>query len=100
MSGTVRTFQPKIRELIENKIKETALGISKSYNGEVEIIYTKKYPPTINPKKESCFAANVAKELVGDENVFENIDPCMGGEDFSYMLNEKTRILFIYWSKR
>ena len=89
LSGTVRTFQPKIRELIENKIKETALGISKSYNGDVEIIYTKKYPPTINPKKETSFAANVAKELVGDDNVFENIDPCMGGEDFSYMLNKK-----------
>ena len=89
LSGTVRTFKPKIREIIENKIKETAIGISKSYNGAVEIIYTKKYPPTINPKKETSFAANVAKELVGDDNVFENIDPCMGGEDFSYMLNEK-----------
>ena len=66
-----------------------SIGISKSYNGEAEIIYTKKYPPTINPKKESSFAANVAKEIVGEDNVFENIDPCMGGEDFSYMLNEK-----------
>ena len=89
LCGTVRTFNPKIRKTIENKIKEIALGISKSYKGEAEIIYSNKYPPTINPKKESRFVANVAKELVGDENVFENIDPCMGGEDFSYMLNEK-----------
>lgn len=89
LSGTVRTFKPDTRNKIENKIKETSLGISKAYNGEVEVIYKKKYPPTINPKKECNFAANVAKELVGEENVFENIDPSMGGEDFSYMLNEK-----------
>ena len=25
----------------------------------------------------------------GTQNVFDKIDPCMGGEDFSYMLNEK-----------
>ena len=89
LSGTVRTFNPEIRKKIEHKIKETAIGISKSYNGDAEIIYTNKYPATINPKKETIFAANVAKELVGENNVVENIDPCMGGEDFSYMLNKK-----------
>ena len=40
LSGTVRTFKPKIREIIEKKIKETSMGISKSHNGEAEIIYT------------------------------------------------------------
>ena len=48
-----------------------------------------KYPPTINSKKESIFAANVAKDLVGEENVITDIDPSMGGEDFSYLLEEK-----------
>lgn len=89
LSGTVRTFKPEIRDKIEKKIKETSSGIAKAYNAEVKINYIRKYPPTINPKKESNFAANVAKELVGENNVFEDIDPCMGGEDFSYMLNEK-----------
>ena len=89
LNGTVRTFNPDIREKIEHKIQETSKGIAKSYNGDAEIIYKNKYPPTINPKKETIFATNVAKELVGDNNVFENIDPCMGGEDFSYMLNKK-----------
>jgi len=89
LSGTVRTFKHETRNNIENKIKETVQGICQAYSAKSEIIYTKKYPPTINSKKESNFASNVAKELVGNENVFENIDPSMGGEDFSYMLNEK-----------
>ncbi len=89
ISGTVRTFKPKIRDLIEKKIKENSLAISKMHNGKAEIIYNRSYPPTINSDKESDFAANVAKELVGKENVNTNIDPSMGSEDFSYMLNKK-----------
>ena len=29
------------------------------------------------------------KQLVGEKNVHTDIDPSMGGEDFSYLLNEK-----------
>ena len=89
LSGTVRTFKKNTRKKIENKIKETVIGISKANGGDAEIIYTNKYPPTINSKKESIFSSNVAKELVGSENVHMEIDPSMGGEDFSYLLNEK-----------
>ena len=89
LGGTVRTFNHKTRDKIETKIKETAKGIAKANGGDAEIIYSRKYPPTINSKNESIFAGNVAKELVGEENVFTDIEPSMGGEDFSYLLNEK-----------
>ena len=89
LGGTVRTFSPETRDKIETKIKETSKGIAKANGGDADIIYIRKYPPTINSKKESIFAANVAKELVGEENVFTDIEPSMGGEDFSYLLNEK-----------
>ena len=48
-----------------------------------------KYPPTINSKNESVFASNVAKNLVGEDKVITDIDPSMGGEDFSYLLEQK-----------
>ena len=89
LGGTVRTFSPETRDKIETKIKETSKGIAKANGGDADIIYIRKYPPTINSKKESIFAANVAKELVGKENVFTDIEPSMGGEDFSYLLNKK-----------
>ncbi len=89
LGGTVRTFKNETRDTIEQKIKDTAIGIAKAHGGNAEIEYSRKYPPTINSKKESEFAANTAKELVGEKNVFTDIDPSMGGEDFSYLLNEK-----------
>jgi len=89
LGGTVRTFKNETRDLIEKKINDTAKGIALANGGEAEIKYYRKYPATINSKNESVFAGNVAKELVGENNVITDIEPSMGGEDFSYLLNEK-----------
>ena len=89
LSGTVRTFKKDTRAKIEEKIKNTVIGISKANGGDAEVIYVKKYPPTINSKNETFFATKVAEELVGLDNVKKDIEPSMGGEDFSYLLNEK-----------
>ena len=89
LSGTVRTFNPETRNKIEIKIKELSEGIAQANGGQIDIKYSRKYPPTINSKNESNFAGDVAKDLVGVENVHTNIDPSMGGEDFSYLLNKK-----------
>ena len=91
MGGTVRTFKRETRAFYEKKLNEISSGIAKA-NGadaDVEFHLTNKYPPTINSKKESEFAANVAKKIFGESNVNTNIEPSMGGEDFSYLLEKK-----------
>tara|TARA_B100001146_G_scaffold212797_1_gene212533 strand:- start:231 stop:1409 length:1179 start_codon:yes stop_codon:yes gene_type:complete len=91
LSGTIRTFKPETRSFIEKRIEEIANGIAKAHGAEANIEFDliNKYPPTINSKKESEFAAKIAKQMVGEENVNTDIDPSMGGEDFSYLLNKK-----------
>ena len=89
LGGTVRTFKPETRALIEKRLFETAKGIANANGGDIKFVYKTLYPATINSKEESFFAGNVAKELVGEKNVISEIDPSMGGEDFSYLLNEK-----------
>ena len=89
LGGTVRTFKEKTRILIQNKLNDTAKGIAQANGGDVEFIYKPGYPPTINTKDESIFASEVAKNLVGDKNVITDVEPSMGGEDFSYFLNKK-----------
>ena len=91
MGGTIRTFKKETRSYIEKRLREVCNGIAEAHGAEIKIQFdlVNKYPPTINSKKESVFAANVAKDLVGDDKVITDIDPSMGGEDFSYMLEEK-----------
>ena len=91
LSGTIRTFKPETRSFIEKRIEEIANGIAKAHGAgaNIEFDLINKYPPTINSKKESEFATKVAINMVGEENVITDIDPSMGGEDFSYLLNKK-----------
>ena len=62
LGGTIRTFKPETRSFFEKKIYDIASGIAKANGAEAEVDFhlTNKYPPTINSKKESEFAANVA----------------------------------------
>ena len=46
-------------------------------------------PPCINPAAEADIAAEVAASVVGPENVEREAEPCMAGEDFAFMLNER-----------
>ena len=47
------------------------------------------YPATINSPDEARFAGDVAESLVGAEHVVRDMEPSMGAEDFSFMLQSK-----------
>ena len=97
MGGTIRTFKKETRSYIEKRLRELCNGIAEAHGAEIKIQFdlVNKYPPTINSKKESIFASNVAKDLVGEDKVITDIDPSMGGEDFSYLLEENLEHIYI-----
>ena len=47
------------------------------------------FPPLVNDAGETGFIADVAAELVGDDNVNRDGDLVMASEDFSYMLEQR-----------
>lgn len=47
------------------------------------------FPPTVNHPDETFFAVNVARSLVGVENVNGAMEPLMGSEDFAFMLEAR-----------
>jgi hippurate hydrolase len=53
------------------------------------VSYERVYPATINAPRHAMFAADVAEALVGKENVVRDMEPSMGAEDFSFMLQVK-----------
>jgi hippurate hydrolase len=52
------------------------------------------YPATINSAAEAHFAADVATSLLGREHVVRDLEPSMGSEDFSFMLQVKPGAYF------
>lgn len=88
MELTVRTLNPAVQELVEQRIKETAEFQAKSYGAQAIVDYTRVYPVLVNSENETNFAASIAKELMGSENVTENYHPITASEDFSFMLQK------------
>ena len=89
LSASVRTFDPEIRKLIEHRVREICKGMETAHNVTIDIDYDNGYPATINHAKEAAEAIVIAKEVVGEKMVNDNIAPVMGGEDFSYMLEAR-----------
>ncbi|MDQ4045631.1 MAG: M20/M25/M40 family metallo-hydrolase, partial [Chloroflexota bacterium] len=93
IGGTVRTFDPATRELLDTRLHELAAGIAASMGGAVKIDYRRGYPPVINDEDMADIVREAARAVVGEENV-ELGKPKMGAEDFSYFALERPSCFF------
>ena len=89
LGGTVRTLKKEMRDLAEKRLKEVAQGIASAHGATVEIWYDRNYPVTYNHDLETEHAIDAAIAIAGEANVEKNMNPTMGGEDFSYMLESR-----------
>ncbi len=87
--GTVRTFSPIVQNMVERRLTELCTAIARGFGASAEVSYQRSYPATINTASEAQFAGDVASALVGEENVERNLEPSMGAEDFSFMLQSR-----------
>ncbi|MGY4309898.1 amidohydrolase [Bradyrhizobium sp. USDA 4369] len=88
LRGTVRTLTPKVRELMEKRVREVVTGVAQMTGAKIDLSYTRGYPVVVNHAEQTEIAIRAAKEVVGDTNVHE-MPPMMGGEDFAYMLEAR-----------
>lgn len=85
---SIRSFDPKVRETLEARIRRLAETIADGYGATAEIEYAHGHPVVVNSEVETEFARMVAEELVGPEKVtLCNLIP--GSEDFSHFLEHK-----------
>jgi amidohydrolase len=89
MSGTVRTLDEETRDLVERRIREITNMIAQAYGASAEVKYKRSCPVTINDPAAASFATSVAQSIVGTKNVDGDVEPIIGAEDFSFMLNAR-----------
>ena len=87
--GTVRTFSPLVQALVERRLHELCQAVALGFGASASVHYERMYPATINSAPEARFAGDVAQALVGREHVVRDLEPSMGAEDFSFMLQVK-----------
>ncbi|UJW85149.1 M20 aminoacylase family protein [Devosia sp. SL43] len=89
ITGTVRTLDGDIQDLIEQRLGDFVPQFARSFGAEATMRYARGYPVTVNWPEQTDFAAAVANEIAGAERVDADVAPSMGGEDFSFMLEER-----------
>ena len=87
--GTVRSFDPEVRDMVERRMGEIVAGQAASFGVTAKLDYDRGYPATVNHPDKAAFAAMVARDVVGDGQVDDMATPLMAGEDFSYMLEAR-----------
>ncbi|MGH1356616.1 MAG: M20 aminoacylase family protein [Thalassovita sp.] len=88
MTGTVRTLKEDVRDMIEDRMGVMVSNIAAAFGGEGQLDYVRHYPVTVNHERETNLAAQAAMAIAGEENVYLDMPQTLGGEDFSFMLNE------------
>ena len=96
MSGTTRSYTEENRKMIKQRMKEVIEGVSKSFGADIKLNYKDGYPPTVNHSSQVEKVLEAASSIVasGAKNPYLS----MGGEDFSYYLQNKPGCFFFVGS--
>ena len=96
MSGTTRAYTEENRTMIKQRMKEVIEGVSKSFGADIKLNYKDGYPPTVNHSSQVEKVLEAASSVVasGAKNPYLS----MGGEDFSYYLQNKPDCFFFVGS--
>ena len=96
----VRTFEPTIRDTIEQRIGEIARGQAASFGLGARVDYERSYDATINDPGETARIRDLAVRHAGAAAVIDIPKPMMGSEDFCYMLQARPGTYFFLGTGR
>ncbi|MFY3792292.1 amidohydrolase [Ureibacillus sp. MALMAid1270] len=87
IEGTVRCFDPNTRDHIEKQLQVYAENVANIYGATAKVEYIRGTQAVINGKESAELVQQVAVEAFGEEALYFE-KPTMGGEDFSFYLDE------------
>jgi amidohydrolase len=84
--GTIRTVSEHTRSAVHDHVRRVAERIAEAHGATAEPEVRLGYPVTSNSDVFADFTLDVARDVLGAENVMRMPNPIMGAEDFSYVL--------------
>jgi hippurate hydrolase len=88
MELSMRTLDPQVRLLLEERIKALVSAQAESFGVRAEIDWKKGYCVLVNSAAETDFARQVALKLAGPDRVTMNGPALTASEDFAFMLEK------------
>lgn len=88
LSGTYRTLSEASRKMVREGITRVAHGVAAAHGATVDVQLPEGYPVVHNDAGFAAMARRAAAGVIGSASVRELAHPSMGGEDFSYVLQQ------------
>jgi amidohydrolase len=85
--GTVRSFDPALRQSIPAKMERVVKGITEAHEATYDFKYEFGYRPVINDNEVTAVIEETVREVFGEE-ALDLMRPNMGGEDFSAFMEK------------
>ena len=85
VGGTIRTFNHETQEVMIRELKKYLEGLVTMTGVSYELDYMKGYPPVVNNHEKTDIVIQASEEVSTVDQVKE-LQPSLGGEDFSYYL--------------
>jgi amidohydrolase len=85
LAGTVRTFDPALRDSIPATMERIIAGITSAFGATYEFEWERSYRPVVNDAALSERLSAVVASTFGSDTLAD-LRPTMGGEDFSAYL--------------
>ena len=86
LMGTVRTFDPRVQDEVERRMREILDGVTRAGGGSYTIDYQRTTPVTVNNPDLSRRLRPTMERLMGAQNVVD-VPPTTGAEDFAFFAN-------------
>ncbi len=97
MRGTLRTFDPAVRERLLDRLTSIAQGIAASMEGSCDVEDRYGAPPVVNDPDLAVLTRDAVLPVVGEDNVIVS-EPSAGGDDFAYFAQSNPGCLFVVGS--
>ncbi|MCU0228653.1 MAG: amidohydrolase [Bryobacterales bacterium] len=88
LSGTVRTYSPQLRDMMERRMAEMAHATASMFGMEASFTYHRITDPVWNHQDNVAYASQVVEKLFGSQRLKPFV-PVMGGEDFGHFLEKR-----------
>jgi hippurate hydrolase len=89
LCGTIRALDHETREILRSSLRRLCESLEHYYGAEIELGMEDKFDVTFNEAGATETARQAVSACFGEHALAKNYKPCMGGEDFSYMLAQR-----------
>lgn len=95
LDGTVRTFDPEVRDFIQTRIEGIARGVTQAARATYELTYDHIMPPVNNDPDLTAQTYEILNNAFEFDMVTDNFAPMMGCEEFA-LFQEHIPGLFLF----